>query len=100
MTFAYEPELLEYMREKGMTTIAVEVMSSDHSDFEVTELYVHLIRDRQVEYFIQNKGFHPKQTEHGLVLLPNYRLAYDDTVTFGLKKFWVFRSLKQTGIRL
>ena len=100
MTFVYEPALLEYMREKGRTTIAVEVMSSDHSDFEVTELYVHLIRDKQAAYFKEKKRFRGISTEHGEVLLPPYRLVYDDTVTFGLKKVWIFRSIRYEGISL
>ena len=100
MKFSYEAPLIEYMKEKGMTAIAVEVMSSSNSDFEVTELYVHLIRDKQAEYFKAKKGFRSVQTEFGEVLLPPYRLEYDDTVVFGLKKLWIFRSVSYSGIRL
>lgn len=100
MNIVYEPELRAYMAEKGMTTIAVEVMTSDHSDFEVTELYVHLIRDKQVPYFKEKKHFRAIRGELGEVLLPPYRLEYDDTLVFGLKKTWIFRSVKYTGIRL
>ena len=39
MEFVYTPELIEYMRAKGREYLVVEVVSSDHSDFEVTELY-------------------------------------------------------------
>ena len=100
LNFVYEASLLEHMQKKGMTTIAVEVMSSTNSDFEVTELYVHLIKDKQAEYFKQKKRFRGIPTEHGEVLLPPYRLEYDDTVCFGLKEFLFFRTIRYTGIRL
>ena len=100
MTFVYEKPLLEHMEKKGMTTIAVEVMSSSHSDFEVTELYFHLIPDKRSEYFQKSKKFRSVRTEHGEVLLPPYRLEYADTVTFSLKKFWIFRSVRCEGIKL
>ena len=99
MTFVYEAPLLEYMEQKGMTSVAVEVISSN-SDFEVTELHVHLIKDRQAEYFKQKKGFRGIATEHGEVLLPPYRLEYSDTITFGLKKVWIFHGIRYSGIRL
>ena len=98
--FIYEEPLLEYMRDKGMTAIAVEVVTAAHSDIEVTELHVHLVKDKQAEYFRKKKKFRGIQTEHGEVLLPPYRLEYDDTVRFGLKKTWIFRSVRYEGIRL
>ena len=100
MRFEYEAPLLEYMDSKNMHTIAVEVMGSQNSDIEITELYVHLISDKQASYFKEKKGFHPFATEHGEILLPNYRLEYDETVRFGLKKTWIFRSVQYSGIRL
>lgn len=100
MKIEYEAPLLEYMKKKEMTTIAVEVISSQNSDFEVTELYVHLIKDKQAEYFKEKKGFRSVPTEHGEVLLPPYRLVYDDTITLGLKKFWIFHSIRYEGIKL
>jgi len=87
------------MEKKGMTSIAIEVISSN-SDFEVTELHVYLIKDKQAEYFKQKKNFRGIATEHGEVLLPPYRLEYSDTITFGLKKVWIFHGVKYTGIKL
>lgn len=100
MTFEYDAPLLEYMEKKGMTTIAVEVVSSPHSDIEITELYVHLIPAKQADYFKAKKKFRGIPTEVGEVLLPNYHLEYDEVVRFHLKKFWFFHSVAQTGIRL
>ena len=99
MTFVYEAPLLEYMEKKGMSAIAVEVISSN-SDIELTELHVHLIKDTQAEYFKAKKKFRGIATEHGEVLLPPYRLEYSDTITFGLKKVWIFHGIDYSGIRL
>ncbi len=99
ISFEYDPALREYMQKKGMTTIAVEVISSN-SDFEITELHIHLISDKQRDYFKEKKGFRAARTEVGEVLLPNYRLEYDDVVTFELKKHWIFHSIRAEGIRL
>ena len=96
----YDDALREYMAKKGMTTIAVEVASAQHSDIEVTELYVHLISDKQAAYFKEKKRFRPVAGELGEVLLPPYNLEYDETLRFGLKKIWIFHSIQYTGIRL
>ena len=100
MTITYDEALKEHMAKKGMTAIAVEVMSSQNSDFEITELYVHLISDKQAAYFKEKKNFRAVQGELGEVLLPNYVLEYDETLHFYLKKFWIFHSVGYRGIRL
>ena len=100
MEFKYTPELLEYMQGKGKKHIAVEVATSDHSDFEVTELYFRFVSEKHALYLRDKKRYILKETPVGFVLLPPYRLHYDDTVTFGLKKFLFFRSITQTGISL
>ena len=99
-TVEYDDALREYMAEKGMTTIAVEVASSDHSDLEVTELHVHLISDKRAAFFKEKKHFRAIAGELGEVLLPPYKLEYDETLRFGLKKIWIFRSIRYSGIRL
>lgn len=100
MKFVYEPALLEYMEQKGKKNIVVEVVSADHSDIEITELHVHLVNDRLTKFFKEEKKFHSISTEVGEVLLPNYRLEYDATITFGLKTFLCFKSVAYTGIRV
>ncbi|MCR5652048.1 MAG: hypothetical protein K6F86_12820 [Lachnospiraceae bacterium] len=100
MEFRYTPELLEYMQRKGKKHIAVEVASSDHSDFEVTELYFRFVSEKYAYYLRDSKRYVLKETSVGFILLPPYRLHYEDTVTFGLKKFLIFNSITQTGISL
>lgn len=100
MQFVYEPALAKYMRQKGKKAIIVEIISSTSSDFEVTELHVHFVNDRQAAFFINTKHFRSIQTDMGEVLLPPYRLEYADTVTFGLKSFLGIHYITQNGIRL
>lgn len=100
MNFTYEPSLERYMRQKQKRTIVVEVISSDHSDFQVTELHVHLVSEKQADFLIRQKQFRPQATHMGQVLLPPYRLTYGDTVTFGLKSFLGIKYITQEGIGL
>lgn len=100
MQIVLEESLKTYMREKGKRDIVVEVITSDSSDFEVTELHTHFINERQKEFFKTKKHFHSKETELGELLLPPYRLEYGETVTFRLKSFLFIKYVTQEGIRL
>ena len=95
----YDEALRGYMAQKGLSTIVVEVVSSQNSDIEVTELHVHLVREGKAEEFKKRK-YRSVETELGEVLLPPYVLEYDETVRFSLGSFWIFHWVKQTGIRL
>lgn len=99
MTFVYEPALVEHMKKRGLTTICVEVVTAN-ADIDFTEVYVHLIKPGQVEEFMTRRKYRAVTTEHGQVLLPPYHLEYSETVTFSLKKIWIFHSLRCEGIRL
>lgn len=100
MKFVYDPDLLAYMEQKNRKNIVVEVVSANHSDIEITELHVHLVNERLTKFFKEEKKFHSILTEAGEVLLPNYKLEYDETITFGLKNFLGFKSVTYKGIRV
>ena len=51
MKFVYEPELVEYMQEKGHKNIVVEVVTINNSEIEISELHVHFVDERQTEIF-------------------------------------------------
>lgn len=99
MNFVYEANLQEYMCRKNKKTIIVEVAECNCTDLEVQELHVHFVNDRQAAYFKTKKRFREIKTELGSVLLPPYRLEYDETITLGLKSFLGFKYISHKGIR-
>ena len=100
MNVEYSPELLEQMQKKGRKNISIEVASSDHSDIEITEIFLRYVTDEFADYLVQKKKYKSVRTEVGQILLPPYRLDYDETVRFYLKKMWIFRKLEVEGVRL
>ncbi len=100
MEFIVTPELAAYMEKQGKRNIVVEVASSDHSDFEVTELFLRLVNDRQAKELKEKKRYVGRPTNVGEAILPPYRLHYDEVVTFGLKKYWIFHKMTYEGVRL
>ena len=97
--FTCTPALREHMKKKGCSTLVVEVVSSN-SDFEITELYIHLVRPAQAEEFRCRKGYRTADLDGGEVLLPPYRLEFSDEVVFDLRSVWIFHSIYTKGIRL
>ena len=100
MIFKIDPDLCEYMKRKRRPNIVVDVATSNTSDFEVSEIFLRLASDAQADYLIGKKKFRPREAEGGRILLPQYRLEYSETVRFGLRKRWMFRSLFYEGIQL
>lgn len=80
--------------------VVIEVVTSNCSDFEITELHVHLASQKQADFFAEKKGFRRKSTDCGEVLFPPYRLDYADTVAFGLKSFLGIKHLTWQGIKV
>lgn len=100
MEIRYTPELCTYMKEKKKEAMVVEVITSEHSDFEVTELYVHLSEEKQAKFFEEKKKYRVISAPVGKLLLPPYHLEYEEVITFYLKKYWIFPVIKQEGIHL
>ncbi len=100
MTFTYEPALLEYMDKKGKNIIVVEEVTINNSDIELTELHVHLIDTKRAEEFKTKKRYRSIDTDAGAVLLPPFKLKFDDVITFGLKSFLGFKYLTYKGIKI
>lgn len=99
MEFTATPELKEYLLQKNKKYIVVEVVSSDHSDIEITELYAHVVPDRKAEEFLK-KRYMPKESDFATILLPPYRLHYAPVVSFTLHSFLGIKSIRQEGITL
>lgn len=99
MKVEYSDELREDMLRKGRRNIAIEIAQSEHSDFEVTEIFLRYVKDSLVPY-LEKKHYRVIETDMGAVLLPPYRLEYQPTLRFYLKKTWIFRTLAVEGVKL
>ena len=100
MNFVIEDALKEYMKQVGKHNVVVEVVSADNSDIEITELHVYLADDKRAAFLKAEKGYRGKKTEVGEVLLPVYRLQYDENIRFWLKNFLCFKSVGYEGIKV
>ena len=97
MKFVIEPELLSYMEQKNRKNIIVQVAET-HSDIEIQEIHVHAINDKMATFHITENNYKAIETEFGRVLLPKYPLEFAEEVVFGLKKFWIFKTVSFQGI--
>lgn len=100
MNFIYEPELVEYMKEKGHKNIVVELVQINNSEIEIAELHVHFVDEIQTDIYKNKKQYYSVNTEMGEVLLPRFKLSFDEEIVFGLKKFWIFKSVSYKGIKI
>ena len=55
MKVEYSPELLELLRSKKKRNISIEVASSDHSDIEVTEIFLRYVTDEFADYLVPHR---------------------------------------------
>lgn len=99
MNIQISRELEEYMKKKGCRNISLEVAKTDHSDFDVTEIYLRPVNDKTADLLIR-RGYRSHPTALGCLLLPRYRLEIDEEVRLDLKKVWIFRKITVQGIRL
>ena len=76
MNFNYEPALENYMRQKGKHNIVVEIVSSDSSDFQVTELHVHFVDEKLTDFLTHKKSFRSLKTRYiQPEILPWYQIC-------------------------
>ena len=101
MTIELTPALKAHLKDKKRHIITVEVATTDHSDFDVAEIYIRLVTDEFARYLIAKKGYRARETADGeTILLPSYHLEYETTVTFDIKKSLFFNKIVYTGIKL
>lgn len=99
MTFSYTKDLRDYMEKKCRKNIIVEVITCN-ADIDVTELHVFLADDKTSNFYKSQKKYKGIETEVGEVLLPPYRLEYEEEIIFDLKKVLCFKMVKYEGIKL
>ena len=100
MKFIIDEALKTHMQHTGKNHIVVEMVTAETSDIEISELHVHLIDDRQAVFFKEKKRYRSFEAEVGEVLLPKFPLTCEDEVYFWLKKFWCFKSVGYSGIKI
>lgn len=100
MQFDYSDSLIEYMNKTNKHNIIVEVVICNNSEIEIADLHVYLIDDKRATFFKENKGYGFIKTEYGEVLLPKFKLQYNDKIYFDIKKILFFNVLKYEGIIL
>jgi len=93
-------ELKEYMQKSGKRNIMVEVIQTQNSDFDVTEICPRFVPDKMAEDLIHKKHYREIAAEIGRILMPPYRLEIEPVVTFQLKTFLFIKWIKQEGISL
>ena len=99
MTFSYTKDLRDYMEKKCRKNIIVEVITCN-ADIDVTELHVFLADDKTSNFYKSQKKYKGIETEVGEVLLPPYRLEYEEEIVFDIKKVLCFKIVKYEGIKL
>lgn len=99
MTFSYTKDLRDYMEKKCRKNIIVEVITCN-ADIDVTELHVFLADDKTSNFYKSQKKYKGIETEVGEVLLPPYRLEYEEEIVFDIKKVLCFKMVKYEGIKL
>lgn len=99
MKFTYTQELRDYMEKKCKKNIIVEVITCN-ADIDVTELHVFIANDKTAKFYKAEKRYKGIETEVGEVLLPPYRLEYEEEIVFDLKKVLCFKMVKYEGIKL
>lgn len=100
MNFVYTPELTEYIKKHGKTTLLVEMVELNNSDLDISELHIHFVNSAMRKQFVEKKRYRVFPTELGEVLLPNFPLQTEEVVTFGLKRILFFTSVTCQGIRI
>lgn len=105
MKITISEELKKYLEHKNKKNIVVEVMSTDHSDFDITEIYIRTCDFSHRGYLRDKKGYKefPIENAQGngmAVLFKPYKLEIADEVSFDLQKKWIFKSITYDGIKL
>ena len=74
--------------------------TSDSSDFEVTELHIHFLTQKQADGMVRRRHYHEYAADCCPVLLPNYRLSYAPVLHFYLKKLGPLAFVRAEGVEL
>ncbi len=100
MEFVYGPMLAAYMDKKGKKHIVIDVSTANTSDIEITEIFLRFAKEEHCRYLMEKKKFRKVETERGWILLPNYHIDYEPTVTLDMAKFLCFHRFVFKGMKV
>lgn len=100
MRFEYTDRLVEFMAKKKKKNIIIEVVVCNNSEIEIADLHVYLIDDKRARYFKEKEGYGFVKTPVGEVLIPKFKLKYDEVIYFDLKSILFFSMVSYRGVVL
>lgn len=100
MDFIIEDALKAHMKQTGKQTIVVELVTAETSDIEISELHVYLADEKKATFLKEKKRYRRYETEGGAVLLPAFPLQCEQTIHFWLRKFWCFKFVGYSGMKI
>ena len=105
MRITISENLKNHLQHKNKRNIVVEVATTDHSDFDVTEIFIRLCDYSHRDYLKEKKGYREFPIEgipqnHMAVLIKPYRLEIGPEVSFDLTKKFIFNKITYEGIKL
>lgn len=105
MRITISEELKRHLEHKNKKNIVVEVATTDHSDFDVTEIFIRTCDFTHREYLRDKKGYkeYPIENVSGngmAVLIKPYKLEIEPEVRFDLRRRWIFNTIVYEGIKL
>lgn len=105
MRVVISDNLKKHLWHKNKRNIVVDVATTDHSDFDVTEIFIRLCDYSHRDYLKEKKGYREFPIEginqnHMAVLIKPYKLEIEPEVWFDLTKKWIFNKITYKGIKL
>ena len=105
MKITISEELKKHLQHRNKRNIVVEVATTDHSDFDVTEIFTRTCDSAHRTYLKNKKGYKEYPIEgipqdSMVVLFKPYTLVISDEVSFDLGKKWIFKHITYSGISL
>lgn len=91
-----DQELIDYMKRKGFTVIALEAVSPKGCCVDMTELSARFVRAKDIEA-VRNRACGIYETPVGQLLVLSREIELEDEVRFGLRSFLGVKDISIEG---
>ncbi len=95
---ALDQPLIDYMRKKGYTGIAVDTVSAIGCCADTTELATRFVKAPEAER-LRAKGCGVHAADFGEVFIETKGLHYDEEISFSLRSFFGAKDIRVKGIQ-